>query len=156
MDWQRCSWTLKYLKSKQNVRWEAQRADRQKSYCIYLRCACVYQRFVACKCWCKSHISSFSIFHWTLNIIIFLPFTVEVFDKQLPWKLNDVFWLVVGYTRHAHFTVSWSGWRAPGPLGSLVWRKGNTRTCPPLPTGKLQEVELGGKKNTLTKICSFS
>lgn len=29
-------------------------------------------------------------------MIFSLPFTVEVFDEQLPWKLSDVFCLLVG------------------------------------------------------------
>ena len=28
-------------------------------------------------------------------MIFFLPFTVEIFDEQLPWKLSDVFCLLV-------------------------------------------------------------
>ena len=34
------------------------------------------------------------------------------------------FLIVGGYIQHVHFMVCWSGWRVPGPLGSLVWREG--------------------------------
>lgn len=78
-------------------------------------------------------------------MIFSLPFTVEVFDEQLPWKLSDVFCLLVGIPNMLALQFAVLAGE-PWPPGIPCMEEGNTTICPQGLLGNCRREELKNRR----------